>query len=83
MVTTRPKRSNDSKISLSEIDFDLFHNSGKLIGVHTNDNGYKYAYKRNEFLEKINVPIIIETNPVYQKHAVFIKDLESIGLNLL
>lgn len=79
MITTRPARPGDSKVAVSDTDFDAMIESGQLIGAHTNDNGYRYAYRIEDLIHS-GPNVIIEINP--DKQGGIVQDLARFGIKM-
>jgi hypothetical protein len=78
MLTTRPAREGDTKVSVSDADFDSMLSKGELVGAHRNDNGFRYAYRASDLKDR--GPTIIEINPTNQ--AGIVNDLARLGINM-
>jgi hypothetical protein len=84
MITTRPSRSWDSKISISNELFNNLSKANLLIWEHINLNWYKYAYLKKDFRSlKNNDSTIIEINPTFQNYSSIVKELNKLNIPVL
>lgn len=66
MITTRPKRKWDDKISVSINEFNALNGDGELFWVHKNLNWYQYWYQKRKLLQ--SGIYLMEINPVFQNY---------------
>lgn len=75
MITTRPRRNWDDKISTDYDEFTKLSESVNLFWVHRNLNWYFYWYSTSVFWK--NGIWLLEINPVYQKYSDIVDLIEN------
>lgn len=67
MVTNRPARpEGEEKICITGEEYDELERSGRLVGSHTNDLGFKYGFRASDLAGAGHPIVVIELNPAHQ-----------------